>query len=294
VAVSPRPTLPPILGLALALGALPACVGRGRLEQATEALRREQAEHAATARTLAAAEAAAARARAEQAVASRALHARELEVEALDRSLSGIELEAAVAERERGEQTLLVEQLRADLDRTGEHLRGFVRERGDLAAALDAATARLEALDGVAARAERRALLVRDLTLALHDPLATGEIELLLVDGEPVLRIPAARLFVEPDGALAPAAVPILDAVARVVAASETAAVVVTMTGGSGDRGADEDAARVARLSAELGQRGIGAERRSVAAPSLADSGDLAHVLGTAPEPELVELRVRA
>lgn len=292
--MSPRPTLPPILGLALALGALPACVGRGRLEQATEALRREQAEHAATARTLAAAEAAAARARAEQAVASRALHARELEVEALDRSLSGIELEAAVAERERGEQTLLVEQLRADLDRTGEHLRGFVRERGDLAAALDAATARLEALDGVAARAERRALLVRDLTLALHDPLATGEIELLLVDGEPVLRIPAARLFVEPDGALAPAAVPILDAVARVVAASETAAVVVSMTGGSGDRGADEGAARVARLSAELGQRGIGAERRLVAAPSLADSGDLAHVLGTAPEPELVELRVRA
>ncbi len=289
-----RWTPPPWLGVALLLGALPACVGRDRLEQATDALRREQAEHAATARALVAAEAAAARARAEGAAASRALRAREIEVEALARSLSGVELQADVAARERGEQTLLVEQLRAELERAGEHLRGFARERSDLAAALDDATARLEALDGIAAAAARRALLVRDLALALRDPLATGELELVLVEGEPVLRIGAARLFVEPDGALAPASAPILDAIARAVAASETAMVVVTMSGGSSDRDAEDGVARLARLAAALGQRGLGADRLSVAAPSVAATGDLARVLGTAPPPEVVELRIRA
>jgi hypothetical protein len=105
----------------------------------------------------------------------------------------------------------------------------------------------------------------------------------VLVEGEPVLRIGTARLFVEPDGALAPASAPILDAIARAGAASETAMVVVTMSGGSSDRDAEDGVARLARLAAALGQRGLGADRLSVAAPSVAATGDLARVL--APHP---------
>lgn len=281
-----------LLAATLVLGLLCGCVSRGRLVQTEAALRREQAEHAAVVRGLADSEAAAASERAEAVAAARALREREAELEGLGRSLSGAELQADVAARERVEQALLVDQLLSELGRAGDHLQGFARERAELAAALNAATARLDALEAVSAEAQRRALLVRDLTLSLHDPLATGQIELVLVDGDPVVRVPAAQLFVEPDGTLGAAATPILDAVARVVTACEASSVVLVAAGGPGDRADVELVGRLERVAAALGAGGIAAERLSVKAPTVQASRDLAVVLGTAPAPEVVELRV--
>lgn len=143
------------------------------------------------------------------------------------------------------------------------------------------------------ASAQLRALLVRDLTLSLHAPLATGEIELVLVDGDPVLRVPTALLFDDPDGSLRPAAAPILGAVARVVTASEASGVVLAVAGALGDRSEGEFVGRLERMAAALGELGIAAERLTVTAPSVQASRDLSTVLGAAPGPEVVELRVR-
>ncbi len=288
-----RGTPSTLLAALLVLGALPACVSRGRLVEAEAALRHGQTEQAEIARALAAAEAATASARAESAAVARLLRERDAELEGLGRSLSGAELQVDVAARERGEQSLLVAQLLSELGRAGDHLQGFARERGELAAALDAATARLDALDAVAASAQLRALLVRDLTLSLHAPLATGEIELVLVDGDPVLRVPTALLFDDPDGSLRPAAAPILGAVARVVTASEASGVVLAVSGTLGDRSEVELLGRLERLAAALGEQGIAAELLTVTAPSVQASRDLSTVLGAVTGPEIVELRVR-
>ena len=242
-----------VLFAAIAAGG---CVVQSHYVKTRDALVREQAGHHETASQLRDTGERLIAAERERDLALSELQAGKQHIRLAEQRLAQLELDIDVAAQKRQEATQLVEQLQGELGRAAGHLQTFSAQRDALRAALDAAEDKLHRLADVEREAVKRAVVLRDLALALHQPVATGEVELVVVDGRPVLRVPAARVFpaatpenVDPDGDA------VLAAVAKVAQAHPGVVIHVTETGVVEAPGAAE--ARLGQVSSRLIEHGV-------------------------------------
>lgn len=174
-------------------------------------------------------------------------------IEQREQQLSEAELDTAAQGKRREDAEGMVEQLRGELARVGNHLQTFhdEKQKAEQRAAAEAA------------HGQAMARLSRDIALALSDPLATGEYTLETEQGALTLRVPSDELLSETGEQKADAA-RVLEIVAKLMKLHQEAQLRVE------DSAAPGDAVRVARLVAALGERGVGSERLVALDPAAA------------------------
>ncbi len=181
---------------------------------------------------------------------------REQRLEAADEQIAESNLARDMALGERQSATELVDQLRADLERTGNHLRQFAEEKNRIAVELDQAEVRAKRVDACEQNASDNAAIVRDAALVMKDPIAVGEIELDPVDGRVVLRIPAGEIEGE---TLTPTADHLMSGVARVASLHMPARISIAETGGNPN--AKDASPRLRTVADRLSALGVAPER---------------------------------
>ena len=265
------------------------CVAQGRFVETRDALIREQAGHHETTRQLEGTGELLITAQSERDAALQKLRVQEQRIQRDEQRIAQLELDAQIAAQKRDEAGRLVEQLRDELERVASHLRTFSVQRDALETALEAAEARVQRLAEVEQEADERAVLVRDLALALHRPVATGEAELVVVAGRPVLRLPTTRVFPgDTADSVASEGTVMLAAVARVATAHPGVAIHLTEAGTTKAPGAPE--ARLGRVSSCLVEHGVPRSQVLVEVPPV-ERAELADALGEA-EPGRIELEL--
>jgi hypothetical protein len=186
------------------------------------------------------------------------IHALEQELAEREKNLAADEsaaaeskLETAVATTEKQAAIELVDQLRSELARTGDHLTIFAREKHDLAQSLLVAEQRMADIEIAGKHLDELVATTRDLSLALDDEIQQGAVELGARDGQVVVGIAPNVLFGAEGDLLAPTAAPLLAAVGKVSGAHPSLRVMVRDTDGA------PASARVLRLGDALRERGI-------------------------------------
>lgn len=188
-------------------------------------------------------------------------------------SVAEAKLETVVASKDREAAMELVEQLRSELARTGNHLVAYSDEKRDLSRALMLAEERVRAIEAAERNLAELVATTRDLSLALGPGFTDSGLEVGARDGQVVLRVPKNKLFAEGSDALVVDAAPVLGAVSKVTHGHPKLSVVLRKP--EGDPLA---AARVARLGAAFVDRGIPEARlrlpsvEPVAAPVAAEA----------------------
>ncbi len=228
-------------------------VPQARYEEAQSSLLVEQTAHRQTAQRLQQAE--------EQIrAAEQEIRAREQKLEAHQQLLAQSQLDMSNVSKEHQDAVLLVEQLRGELARVGDHLRSFSDQKSELARELTEAEARLERLARIERGAVFRAEVVRDLSLAFHQALGVGEYELAVSEGRVVLRVPSASLLEESGTTLHSEADRVLAPVARIIEERPHSQLSILETdGGEAQRSARTP--RVARISERLIELGAAEAR---------------------------------
>jgi hypothetical protein len=233
-----------------ALGAaLGACVPTARHE---EVLSAAQVEHDGHRRTLARLYAV------EQklALAEAALRDRERHLGDREQLVEEARLESSLLAKERDTASDLVEQLRGELARVGDHMQSFASERNDLASQLESARERTARLSATAERLNEVGRIVRDLTLLLGDTVAVGEVELEVVDGKPVVRVDANRVWAGEGDELVAEGKKIIETMARLASLHPRIRYELTEQGAGG-----EASIRLRRLVDALVAQGVAADR---------------------------------
>jgi hypothetical protein len=254
--------VPRIFALGL-LGA-PACVvPQTRYEEARSALRVEVAAHRQTLGRLDDVER-------RLAILQAELAERERRLENDQQLFAQSDLDRAIASKERESAVEIVDQLRNELARVGDHLRVFGEEKAHLSEALDAAEARAERLSDAERAAANSALAMRDLALLLRDPVAVGELELGIAAGRPHVRAPRAKLWSEGSDALSPEGQKLVAAVAKVAALHPTSRVLVTMRPAAKE-GQERAALELKKLGDALSAEGVAPSRIGVDVPAADD-----------------------
>ena len=188
-------------------------------------------------------------------------------------SVAEAKLETVVASKDREAAMELVEQLRSELARTGNHLVAYSDEKRDLSRALMLAEERVRAIEAAERNLAELVATTRDLSLALGPGFTDSGLEVGARDGQVVLRVPKSKLFADGSDALVVDAAPVLGAVSKVTHGHPKLSVVLRKP--EGDPLA---AARVARLGAAFVDRGIPEARlrlpavEPVAAPVAAEA----------------------
>ncbi len=232
------------------------CVPAKQYEQA-ETAAREQAE----ARKLLVVKLQEAEQRA--AMLSAALERKHQALENEQSSLEASKFETTVALKDREAAQQLVDQLRSDLARAGDHLAWFSTEKRDLGKALLLAEQRMDAVEDASQKLGELIGMSRDLSLLLGENQGMGDLALGAKDGVVLLEVPESRLFAQGVDALVVDAAPILAGVARASSAHETLKLEVRAPGAM-----ELDKARAGRLADALAERGVVRARVSVSVPS--------------------------
>lgn len=243
--------------IAVAALSATACVSQTRYNEAVSAARVEEAAHRRTLTRLTAAEETLAELQRDVSQRDRAVHQRE-------QLLAKAELGATQLAKQREAAEQLVEQLQGDLARVGGHLREYAADKERLQRELDAAEQRAKRLAAAELDMRTRALIVRDLALALDEAIRKGSLAVSFAEGRPVVRIPASDVFLG-DGNVAPAVQPLLVKAAQVKAAS-SAQLELGLVGASAEARA-HSLARLGAVARELRGAGIPAERVSIVLP---------------------------
>lgn len=245
------------LVLLLALGAMAGCVPAAQFEESQSAAQVErEARRRAEQQTQALSD--------ENTQLRQQMQQEKREIEERDQALSQAALDTSAQGKQRQDAEGMVEQLRGELARAGNHLQTFHDDKQKLEQALTSETARARAL----------ARLSRDVALTFGEPIATGQYTLDAEQSLLVLRVPRQEVLGDALD-VKPEASPLLENVARLLQLHKQAKVRVC------DASAPTDPVRVAKLVAALGERGIGAERFDALDPE-------AVATETADGPELV------
>ncbi len=174
-------------------------------------------------------------------------------------SLANSKLETTVALKDRDSAELMIDQLRSDLARAGQHMAWFSGEKRDLGKALLLAEQRMVDVDRASGKLAELIGAGRDLALVLGDGGGMGDLGLAAKDGRVELEVPAARLFAEGSDALIVDAAPVLAGVARVASAHEPLKITLRAPGD-----ADLEQKRAQRLTQALSERGLAEGRCSI------------------------------
>jgi hypothetical protein len=216
------------------------------------------------------------------------IHTLEQELAAREKNLSADEnataeskLATAVATKEKEAAVELVEQLRSELARTGDHLMIFAREKQDLAQTLLVAERRMADIELAGKKLDELVAATRDLSTALRDELAQGTVELGARDGQVIVGIKPDVLFAAEGGdLLSPAAAPLLAAVGKVSVEHPSLRVLVRESDGG------QASTRLMRLGDALRERGVTGSRLVLPNGAVAtqpSTGSVAPSPGTTP-----------
>jgi flagellar motor protein MotB len=177
---------------------------------------------------------------------------RERALETGESSVAAAKLETIVASKDKEAAMDLVEQLRSELARTGNHLVAFSDEKRDLARAVMLAEERVKSLETAEKNIDELLATARDLSVALGANAKDEGVELGARDGQIVLSIPASKLFAEGSDSLVVDAAPLLGAVSTVT--NQHPRIRVVLDPPEGDK---LGAARVVSLGQALVLRGV-------------------------------------
>src|SRR5688572_210612 len=194
--------------LALGVG-LTSCVPAKSYDEARTAAETEFSAHA---RTRARLEAAHQRVQ----TLEQTLAERERALESGESSAAEAKLETIVLGKDKEAALQLVEQLRSELARTGNHLSAYSDEKRDLARALLLAEERVRAIEAAEKNLSELVATASDLSLALGPNMNDGSVEVGARAGEIVLSVAAAKLFAAGSDSLVVDAAPVLGAIAKV------------------------------------------------------------------------------
>lgn len=122
------------------------------------------------------------------------LDRRESALQEHERRLAEADLNLKLAHQERDENGQLVDQLRGELARVGDHLRVYSDEKARLAEELRVAESRSKDLDQAATRVDALTAAVRDLSLLEGESINAGTIALRGNGKYPVLEVPRQTL----------------------------------------------------------------------------------------------------
>jgi hypothetical protein len=179
-------------------------------------------------------------------------------------------LDTTVAQKEREAAAMLVEQLRGELARTGDHLSSSSREKRDLQQTLLIAEQRMQSIEAAGKQLELLVGATRELALGLETSLEKGGVELGAKDGQVVVSIPAEKLFAADADSLHLDALPLLAAVGKVSAAHPELRVVVREPAK-----APYAAGRARNLAQALRERGVAEARLTACLPVAEPNGEM-------------------
>jgi hypothetical protein len=251
-------------GLVAATGLTGCFVPESKYDQAVHTLRAEQSAHRETAERLYQMEQ-------KLAYANGILEKEHAKLSAQETTLAQSELDVQVAATEREDASRMVDQLRGELARVGDHMRAFSEQKSNLETALVAAESRAAQLEQLERDFAIKSLLVRDLTFALHDDVGTGDAAISVIEGDVHVRLDAAKLF---DGiSLRPEQARALQRIAAAVGPVGRTRVAVTEHPAEGYQ--PEDAlVRLQGVADVLSESGIPFERVTLALPSERSAGE--------------------
>ncbi|MCA9597135.1 MAG: hypothetical protein KC776_27665 [Myxococcales bacterium] len=195
--------------------------------------------------------------------ANAGLREREQQLEKKDQRIAELSLQSSVAEQEKTDASDLVEQLRGELGRVGDHLKAFAEDKKRLSEALSAAEQREKRLSEAEQLSSETGALIRDMSLLLHDAVGTGDVELEVDNGRVVLRIPRDGLTGEKLSATADKS---LTALGRIASLHPKARFEINDALGQSEPASPKLPAT--RVKSELSARGVPAERVGVRTPS--------------------------
>ena len=230
--------------LALGLG-VTSCVPAKSYDEARTAAESEFTAHGRTRTRL---EAAHERIR----VLEKTLAERERALESGESMVAETKLENIVVGKDKEAALALVEQLRSELARTGNHLAAYSNEKRNLAQALLMAEERVRAIEAAEKNMAELVATARDLSLAFGPGMQENGIEVGAKGGDIVLSVPAAKLFAENSDSLVVDAASVLGAVSRV--SGEHPTLRVALRAPDKTPLADQ---RISRLGAALRDRGV-------------------------------------
>ena len=253
----------------LAASSTTGCVASKQYEEARSVAESEQHAHARTRERL---EASMNRISALEAELTERKQAMEKDANEAEES----KLASTVAGKEKDAAFQLVEQLRSELARTGDHLVLFAAEKRDLQQTLLLAEERMRNIEAAGRSLDELVAAARDLSLALGGELDKHALELGARDGQVVVAMAPERLFAPNGDALVMDAGPMLAAIGKVSQQHASLRVLVRETSG-----APLSATRLPRLGDSLRQSGVADVRLTLpsaraARPALAPAVDAA------------------
>jgi outer membrane murein-binding lipoprotein Lpp len=186
-------------------------------------------------------------------------------LEARQQDLAQSKFDYDIATNEREDAVRMVDQLRGELARVGDHLRVFADQKSELSSALQTAEGRAAELRRLDEDFTEKALLMRDLTHALHAEIGGGAAALGAGSGEVRLRLRTGALF---DGnVLLPEARATLEHVAMAVAPVGRARLEITEHPRSSGYQPEDVIVRMQTLADVLAEAGLPFERVTLALP---------------------------
>ncbi len=242
-------------------------VARTQHEEVQRALLLEQAAHRSTMARAYDLEMSLHRAQADRDSRADSLAKREKLLEEAEKLLAQSELDLARATHEHESATQLVDQLREEIGRIGDHLRVFADQKSELQMALEAAEARAKRLGELEKAAARRTTMVRDLTMALHDPVAKGSVGFGVEDGTPVLTFDAASVFLDGTDDVAPETQKLFGDIVAVLAEFDEARIEITESSGDPNVSNDEKLLRLESVAKAFADDGLAPGRVMVSVP---------------------------
>jgi hypothetical protein len=183
------------------------------------------------------------------------LNAREQSLAADESVTAESKLATAVATKEKEAAVELVDELRSELARTGDHLMIFAREKHDLAQTLLVAEQRMADIELASKHLNELVATTRDLSLALRDELEGGRVELIARDGQVIVGIQPEVLFDSGADNLAPTSAPLVAALGKVSAQHPSLRVLLR------ESEAAPASARLLHLGEALRERGVTGSR---------------------------------
>lgn len=259
--------------LVLVASATTGCVAAKEYDQARNVAESEAHAHAKTRERLEAA-----MARIEKLEGE--LSAREQSLETNATAAEESKLASTVATKEKDAALQLVQELRSELARTGDHLVLFAQEKRDLQQTLLVTEERMRDIEAAGKNFGELVAATRDLSLALRSELEQRSVELGAHDGQVVLALPPEALFAPSGDALVMGAGSVLAAVGKVSQAHPALRIVVREP----SAGTAESAARNARLGEALKQNGVAEGRLVMPASRAVPAATAADTTGAAPE----------
>lgn len=189
------------------------------------------------------------------------LKKKEESLAAREGELAQTKLEVDKTASEKEEAATLVEQLRGELGRVGDHLRDYSNKKKELEVALTDAEARTKRLELQEATVRDKVLVMRDLSYGLAEYVVGDKAVVTAVGAKPAVRLEAKSLFGK-KGEVLQDTKTMLERIAR--AAGPRAAMRVQIVDRSEGEKPEERTARLANLTAALSSKVLPRDRIDV------------------------------